>query len=381
MPIATHPELSEAQAALRGLARDFAEQKLAPGAAERDRTCEFPQELYREAAGLGLVGVDLPEEYGGGGLGCFENALVLEELARVDASFALTAGASAGLTGGHILRAGSEEQRARWVPPLARGELGAWALTEPDSGSDAAALRCRARREGGSYVLDGAKMFISQGSLFSAMVVMARTGEGKGGISAFVVERGDAGRESRPLHGKLGMRSSDTAEVVFSGCHIPSGRLLGGEGEGFRQALGTLNAGRVGVGAMCAGIGQGALEAAAAYARERQAFGRPIAEFGGLRAMLAQGAIELAAGRELVARAARLCDRGEDFRKEAAMAKLLASEACLRACDRAIQVHGGAGYLDEHPVGRLWRDARLLTIGEGTSEVLRSLIGRDLIPG
>jgi len=381
VPIATHPELSEAQAALRGLARDFAEQKLAPGAAERDRTCEFPQELYREAAGLGLVGVDLPEEYGGGGLGCFENALVLEELARVDASFALTAGASAGLTGGHILRAGSEEQRARWVPPLARGELGAWALTEPDSGSDAAALRCRARREGGSYVLDGAKMFISQGSLFSAMVVMARTGEGKGGISAFVVERGDAGRESRPLHGKLGMRSSDTAEVVFSGCRIPAGRLLGGEGEGFRQALGTLNAGRVGVGAMCAGIGQGALEAAAAYARERQAFGRPIAEFGGLRAMLAQGAIELAAGRELVARAARLCDRGEDFRKEAAMAKLLASEACLRACDRAIQVHGGAGYLDEHPVGRLWRDARLLTIGEGTSEVLRSLIGRDLIPG
>ncbi len=376
MPIDTHPELDESQAALRGLARDFAEGRLAPGAAERDRSCAFPGDIYREAAELGLIGVNIPESLGGCGLGLRESVIVLEEFARVDGSFALTAGASAGLTAGHILRAGSEEQVARWVPPLTKGELGAWALTEPGSGSDAAALRCAAVRDGDSYVIDGAKMFISQGSRFAVMVLMARTGEGKNGISAFVIEAGDAGRESQLIHGKLGMCSMDTAEVVFQGCRIPADRLLGAEGEGFPQAMNILIEGRIGVGAVAVGLGQGALDAAVGYARERMAFGRAIGEYGAIREKFADSAIELAAGREMVCWAARRHDEGKDSQEAAAKAKLFASEAALRVCDRSIQVHGGYGYLDEFPAGRFWRDARLLTIGEGTSEVLRGVIAR-----
>ncbi len=376
MAIATHPELSETEGALRALARQFAEERLRPGAAERDRSGVFPQDLYREAADLGLIGVGAPKRFGGAGAGLFEAQLVLEELGRVDGSFALTVGASGGLAASHILHAGTEAQAAEWVPPLTKGALGAWALTEPGCGSDAAALRCRAVREGDAYRLDGVKMFISQGSLFSVLVVMARTGEGKGGISAFAVEAADAGRESRPLHGKLGMRSMDTAEVVFTGCRIPASRLLGAEGEGFAQSMYVIDGGRIGVGAIAAGLGQGALEAALDHASEREAFGRPIGEFGGLREMLAECAIELAAARELVGRAARLHDAGAECRREAAQAKLFATEAALRVCDRSIQVHGGYGYMDECPAGRFWRDARLLTIGEGTSEILRDLISR-----
>ena len=378
MPIDNHPEMSEAQAALMGLARDFAQSLLAPGAAERDRSGAFPADLYKEAAEHGLLGVNLPERLGGGGLGMLEAALVFEQFARVDGSFSLTAAASVGLTAGHLHRACDDAQAERWIPPLLRGELGAWALTEPGSGSDAAALRCRAERRGDGYTIDGAKMFITQGSVFSVMVLMARTGEGKGGISAFVIEASDAGRESRPIHGKLGMRSSDTAEIVFQGCEIPGGRLLGAEGEGFSQAVATLVEGRIGVGALCCGLGQGALDAALAYAHEREAFGRSIGEFGGIREQLADSAIGLAAGRELVTRAARLLDSGEDAAVSAARAKLFASEAALRSCDQSIQIHGGYGYTDEIPAHRFWRDARLLTIGEGTSEILRGVIARSV---
>ncbi len=381
MPVDTHPELNEAQAALRGLARDFAGKQLAPGAVERDRSGAFPADIYREAAGLGLIGVSIPESLGGGGLGLRESVIVLEEFARVDGSFALTAGASTGLTAGHILRAASGEQAARWVPPLTKGELGAWALTEPGSGSDAAALRCAAVRDGDSYVIDGAKMFISQGTLFAVMVLMARTGEGKNGISAFVIEAADAGRESHPIHGKLGMCSMDTAEVDFQGCRIPADRLLGPEGEGFAQAMAVLDEGRISVGAVAVGLGQGALDAAVDYARERMAFGRAIGEFGAIREKFAESAIELAAGREMVGWAARRHDEGKESREAAAKAKLFASEAALRICDRSIQVHGGYGYLDEFPANRFWRDARLLTIGEGTSEVLRGIVSRMAFDG
>ena len=381
MAVSTHPELDEAGRALRGLARDFAEKTLAPGAAERDRTCEFPLDLYKGAGELGLLGIHFPEKLGGGGAGHFENQLVLEELSRVDGSFALTVGASAGLTGGHILGGGSEEQIRRWVPRLLEGELGAWALTEPGSGSDAGALRCRAEREGDSYILNGTKMFISQGTIFSAMTVMARTGRGKKEISAFVVEPGDPGRVSRPLHGKLGMRSMDTAEVIFENCRIPADRLLGGEGEGFVQAMEAVTGGRVGVGAIAVGLAQGALDAATGHAREREAFGGPIAQYGAIREMLAESVTELAAARELVAHAARLRDAGEEYQKEASMAKLFATEAALRVCDRSIQIHGGYGYMDECPAGHFWRDARLLTIGEGTSEVQRMIIARSVSGG
>ncbi len=359
MPVDTHPELNEAQAALRGLARDFAGKQLAPGAVERDRSGAFPADIYREAAGLGLIGVSIPESLGGGGLGLRESVIVLEEFARVDGSFALTAGASTGLTAGHILRAASGEQAARWVPPLTKGELGAWALTEPGSGSDAAALRCAAVRDGDSYVIDGAKMFISQGTLFAVMVLMARTGEGKNGISAFVIEAADAGRESHPIHGKLGMCSMDTAEVV----------------------LAILDEGRISVGAVEVGLGQGAVDAAVDDARERMAFGGAIGEFGAIREKFAESAIELAAGREMVGWAARRHDEGKESREAAAKAKLFASEAALRICDRSIQVHGGYGYLDEFPANRFWRDARLLTIGEGTSEVLRGIVSRMAFDG
>jgi alkylation response protein AidB-like acyl-CoA dehydrogenase len=375
--IATHPELTDSQAALKELSKSFADSRLSPGAAERDRGGEFPAGIYREAAGHGLVGLNIPERFGGGGLGLTESALVLEELARVDGSFALTVGASAGLAAEHILRAGTEEQAARWLPLLTGGELGAWALTEPGSGSDAAALRSRAERKGDSYILNGSKMFISQGSLFSVMVLIARTGEGKSGISAFVVEAADAGRESRPIHGKLGMRSMDTAEVVFECCEIPAGRLLGGEGEGFSHVVAVLTEGRINVGAIALGLGQGALDAALEHSRSREAFGRPIERFTGIREQLADCAIALAAGRALVYRAARFADSGKDAGPLAAKAKLFSSEAALRVCDRSIQIHGGYGYIDEYPAHRFWRDARLLTIGEGTSEILRGLISRS----
>lgn len=377
MSIATHPNLTDAQAALQGLVRDFAEGRLAPGADERDRTGEFPDEFFREAGGLGLLGVEFPESLGGAGQGLSENIVVLEELARVDGSFALSVASSSGLSARHMLLAGSEPQAARWIPPLLKGDLGAWALTEADTGSDAAALKCRAAADGDGYVLNGAKMFISQGVRFSAMVVMARTGEDV--ISAFVVEKGDAGRTSRPLKGKLGMRSMDTAEVVFENCRIPGDRLLGRSGEGFAQAMAVLVPARIGAAAIAAGIGQGALEAASSYSLERHAFGKSISDFGAIREMLADSAIDLAASRTLTEEAARRWDAGEACGESAPMAKLFASEAALRVCDRAIQIFGGYGYLDENPVGRFWRDARLMTIGEGTSEIQRSIISKALI--
>ncbi|MDA1000118.1 MAG: acyl-CoA dehydrogenase family protein [bacterium] len=379
MAIATHPNLTDEQAALRSLARDFAEGRLAPGAADRDRTEAFPEGAFLEAARLGLLGVEFPEALGGGGRGISENILVLEELARVDASFSLTVAASSGLAARHICIGGSKAQAERWIPPLLEGGLGAWALTEPDAGSDAAALKCRAAADGGGYVLNGAKMFISQGSRFSTLVVMARTGEGHGGISAFVVEKGDAGRTSRPLKGKLGMRSMDTAEIVFENCRIPGDRLLGRLGGGFAQAMAVIVPGRIGVSGIAAGIGQGALEAAENYALERRAFGKNISDFGAIREMLAESAIDLAASRALTEEAARRWDAGEECEESASMAKLFASEAAVRVCDRAIQIFGGSGYLDDTPVGRFWRDARLMPIGEGTSEIQRVIISKSVL--
>lgn len=378
MPIDTHSELSEAQAVLMGVSRDFALSRLAPGAADRDRCGNFSVDLYKEAGELGLLGVNLPLRIGGGNLGMFEAALVIEQFARVDGSFALTALASTALTAGHLFRVCSEEQAKRWISPLIRGELGAWALTEASGGCDAAAIQCRAERCGEGYIINGAKKFVTHGNLFSVMVLMARTREGKGGISSFAIGAGDGGRESRPIQGKLGMRSCDTAEVVFEGCEIPGDRLLGMEGDGFSQAMATLVEARIASAALCVGLGQGALDAALNYAREREAFGRPIGEFGGIREQLADSAIGLAAGRELVFRAARLFDSGEDATDSAARAKLFTSEAALRSCDQGIQIHGGYGYTDEVPAHRFWRDARLLTISEGTSEILREIVAHSV---
>ncbi len=378
MSIVTQTELTEKEALLQAEAREFAQQKLVPGALERDREDAFSSELYKEAAETGFIGVKIPENLGGRGLGLFEECLVLEELAGGDPSFALTISISAGLCGGHLLHHGSDAQKESRIPELTKGAIGAWAITERVAGSHAAALECEARREGDAYIINGGKMFVTQGMAFESMVIFARTAEGKDGISAFLIERGDEGRKSVPLAQTLGMRSAGTAEIFFESCEVPAERLIGEEGDGLRQAMGVLNDGRVVLGAMCVGIAQASLDAAASHAQQREAFGRPVSDFAGLRGLMAESAIDVATAREMVVAAAKIRDAGGDNREEVAMAKLFASEACLRVCDRGIQIHGGYGYIAETPVGMFWRDARVFTLGEGTSEVHRNLVSRYL---
>ncbi len=378
LAIAGCAEWTETESALREQARQFAQKRLAGGALERDRAAAFSFDLYKEAAAKGLVGVKIPESLGGRGLGLFHECLVLEELARGDASFALTLSVSAGLCGGHLLRYGTQEQKERWIPPLTAGAVGAWAITERVAGSHAAALECAAAPRGNAYIINGSKMFVTQGMRFESMIIFARAPGGEKGVSAFLIERGDAGRKSVPLAKPIGMLSSNAAEVFFENCEIPQSRLIGNAGDGLRQAMRVLNDGRVVLGAMCVGIAQASLDAAVSHAKGREAFGRPVSEFSGLRGMMAESAIDIAVAREMVANAARMRDRGEENRKEVAMAKLFASEACLRVCDRGIQMHGGYGYIAEKPAGLFWRDARVFTLGEGTSEIHRNLISRYL---
>ena len=378
MSITTHTELTEQEATLQAEAREFAQRKLAPGALERDLTGTFSFELYQEAAEAGFIGVKLPEERGGRGLGLFDECLVLEELAGGDPSFALTISISAGLCGGHLLHHGSDAQKESSIPQLTKGAVGAWAITERVAGSHAAALECEAKRQGDAYIINGAKMFVTQGMDFEHMVIFARTAEGKDGISAFLIEKGDEGRKSVTLAQTLGMRSAGTAEIFFENCEIPAERLIGEEGDGLRQAMQVLNDGRVVLGSMCVGIAQASLEAAASHAKKREAFGRPVSDFAGLRGLMAESAMDIAAAREMVVAAAKIRDAGGDNREEVAMAKLFASEACLRVCDRGIQIHGGYGYIAETPAGMFWRDARVFTLGEGTSEVHRNLVCRYL---
>lgn len=378
MSITTHTELTEQETALQAEAREFAQQVLAPGALERDLTGSFSLELYQEAAEAGFIGVKIPEGLGGRGLGLFDECLVLEELAGGDPSFALTISISAGLCGGHLLHHGSDAQKESCISRITKGAIGAWAITERVAGSHAAALECEARREGDAYVINGGKMFVTQGMDFECMVIFARTAEKKDGISAFLIEKGDEGRKSVPLAQTLGMRSAGTAEIFFENCEVPAERLIGEEGDGLRQAMGVLNDGRVVLGAMCVGIAQASLDAATSHARKREAFGRPVSDFAGLKGLMAESAIDIATAREMVVAAAKIRDAGGDNREEVAMAKLFASEACLRVCDRGIQIHGGYSYIAETPAGMFWRDARVFTLGEGTSEVHRNLVCRYL---
>ena len=378
MSITTHTELTGEEAVLLAEAREFAQRKLAPGALERDLTGRFSFELYQEAAEAGFIGVKIPESLGGRGLGLFDECLVLEELAGGDPSFALTISISAGLCGGHLLHHGSDAQKESSIPQLTKGAIGAWAITERVAGSHAAALECEAKRQGDAYIINGAKMFVTQGMDFEHMVIFARTAEGKDGISAFLIDKGDEGRKSVTLAQTLGMRSAGTAEIFFENCEIPAERLIGEEGDGLRQAMQVLNDGRVVLGSMCVGIAQASLEAAASHAKKREAFGRPVSDFAGLKGLMAESAIDIATAREMVVAAAKIRDAGGDNREEVAMAKLFASEACLRVCDRGIQIHGGYGYIAETPAGMFWRDARVFTLGEGTSEVHRNLVCRYL---
>ena len=376
-------EFDEQHRLLRQSVREFARAEIAPGAQRWDREERFPTELVPKLASMGLLGIRIPEEYGGSGMDTQAYAICVEEIARVDGSTALTVASHNGLGTGHILAFGNDEQKRRYLPAAASGRwLAAWALTEPGSGSDSAALRTTARRDGDGWVLDGTKAFITQGSVGGFCVVLARTDADapkQQGITAFVVEHGTPGFTASKHLLKLGCRSSDTAELVLENVRIPEAQRVGEVGRGFTDTMRILDRGRISIAAMALGLGYGALEKAVNYAKERHAFGRPIAEFQAIQFSLADAKMELDAASLLIYRAAWLADRGEPHSKDAAMAKLFASEAATRACNSAVQVHGGYGYVREFDVERHLRDAKLCEIGEGTSEVQRMVIAKHLL--
>jgi alkylation response protein AidB-like acyl-CoA dehydrogenase len=375
-------ELTTEQRLLRDSVRRLVQDKVVPQAHGWDASGTFPRAMVDELAALGLLGISVDPAYGGGGMGAQETALVIEELARGDGSLALTVASHNGLATGHLEAAGTPAQKERYLRPLAAGKmLGAWALTEPDSGSDASALRTTAVRQAdGAWALQGSKMFITQGTVCDVCIVLAVTDRkaGKRGISAFLLERDTPGFGRTLLRGKLGMRSSDTASLSFDGVLLPDSQRLGEAGRGFSDALQTLDKGRITLGALALGLGLGAMAAARTYALQRQQFGRPIADFQAIQWKLADMSTRLEAARLLVYRAAILCDSGRPFSQEAAMAKLFASEAAMFATEEAVQIHGGYGYLSEFAVERHYRDAKLCTIGEGTSEVQRLIIARHI---
>ncbi len=374
---------TEEQQQLRRTVRQFAEREIAPHVMEWDEAAHFPDDLFPKLGELGLLGVIFPESLGGSGLGYVEYVTVIEELARVDGSVGLSVAAHNSLCTNHIFKFGSEAQRRKYVPHLAQGKmLGAWSLTEPGAGSDAGGTRTTAVRRDGGWVLNGAKTFTTNGHSAGVCVAMAVTGKEKGpkGISAFIVERGTPGFHPGKKENKLGMRASETSEVVFSDCFVPEDNLLGEEGKGFVNSLQILDGGRISIAALGLGIAQGALEAATNYSKERRQFGKPISEFQGIQFKLAGMATEIEAARALTYRVAWMADRG-DMRhtKESAMAKLFAGEVAVRVANEAVQVFGGYGYVKDYPAEKYYRDAKLCTIGEGTSEIQRMVIARQLL--
>jgi short-chain 2-methylacyl-CoA dehydrogenase len=372
-------DLSDEHALFRSTVREFAEESIGPQAEALDRDARFPVELVRAAAALGLLGIPIPAESGGAGSDTLAYAIAVEELARVDQSFAITVAAHTSLGTMPIHLFGSDEQRARWLPRLAAGEiLGAFGLTEPGAGSDAGATLTRARADGGEWVIDGTKMFITNaGTELSGLVtITARTGENE--VSNLVVENGTPGYTQSPPLKKMGWRSSDTRELVFDNCRVPSDHLLGPRGNGFRQFLEILDSGRISVAALGLGAAQGAYEMALDYARRREQFGRPIGRFQAVQFKLADMATEIEAARNLVYKAAWLKDAGREFAQTAAMAKLYTGELSRRVCNEALQIHGGYGFMDEYPISRFYRDQKVLEIGEGTNEVQRLVIARGL---
>jgi alkylation response protein AidB-like acyl-CoA dehydrogenase len=372
-------DLSDEHRLFRTTVREFAEGEIGPRAEVLDREGRFPLDLVAGAAELGLMGIPIPAEWEGAGADTLAYAIAIEELARVDQSFAITVAAHTSLGTQPINLFGTEEQKGRWLPQLASGRrLAAFGLTEPGAGSDAGATRTTARLDAGEWTIDGSKMFITNaGTEISALVtITARTGEDE--ISNIVVENGTPGyTQSAPLK-KMGWRSSDTRELVFSGCRVPEANLLGPRGNGFRQFLEILDGGRISVAALGLGAAQGAYEMSLAYAREREQFGRPIGKFQAIAFKLADMATEIEAARHLVYKAAWLKDAGRDFAQVAAMAKLYTGELSRRVCNEAVQIHGGYGFMDEYPVSRFYRDQKVLEIGEGTNEVQRLVIARGL---
>jgi alkylation response protein AidB-like acyl-CoA dehydrogenase len=376
---------AESHELLRRTVREFAQKEVAPHARKWDEEERFPKEIVPRLAELGLLGIRIPEEYGGSGMDTMSYAICVEELARVDGSLALTVASHNGLGTGHILAFGSEAIKKKYLPKAARGEwLAAWALTEPGSGSDAAALATTARREGDDWIINGTKMFITQGSVGGFCVVLARTNPDaprQKGITAFVVEHGTPGFSASKHIEKLGCRSSDTTELTFENVRVPDSQRVGEVDHGFMDTLAILDRGRVSIAAMAVGLGYGALEMAVRYAKERRQFGKPIADFQAVQWMLADSKTELDAAALLTYRAAWMADQGLRYGREASMAKLFASEAASRACNRALQIHGGYGYTREFAVERHLRDAKICEIGEGTSEVQRMVIARSVLGG
>jgi len=375
-------ELNEEQRMVRDMVHDFAQKEVAPRAALVDKTEEFPAENIRQMAELGLLGLPYPEEYGGGGGDYLSYAIAVEEIARACGSTALIYAAHVSLGCGPIYSFGSREQKQEWLPRLCTGKgLAAFGLTEPEAGSDAGATRTTAVRDGEEYVLNGSKMWITSGAIADVVTCTAKTDPEAGtrGISCFLVEQGTPGFLPGKNEPKMGLKGSVTSALSLENCRVPAKNLLGAEGEGFKQMLNTLDAGRISIGAMALGLGQAALDEAVHYAKERVQFGQPIAKFQAIQWMIADVATELDAARLMVYRAAARKDAGLRFTREAAMAKLYASEVAERAAFKAIQVHGGYGYSREYPVERIYRDQRLCTIGEGTSEIQRLVIARQVL--
>jgi short-chain 2-methylacyl-CoA dehydrogenase len=376
-------ELSDEQRLLRDTVRDFARNEVAPSAEELDRTKAFPLELVRQMGELGLMGIPFPEEYGGGGADTLSYALAVEELTRIDSSVAITMAAHTSLGTMPIYLFGSDAQKSDWLPELCAGRrLAAFGLTEPEAGSDAGNVQTRARLEDGEWVVDGAKQFITNaGTEISACVsITAVTGAGNGGpeISNIIVPNGTPGYELGEPYRKMGWNASDTRPLTFSDCRVPEENLLGRRGDGFKQFLQVLDGGRIGVSAMGVGLAQGALDEAIAFAKERRAFGKPISSYQAIQAKIADLSAQIEAARLLTYRAALLKDRGEPFTLTAAQAKLITGRLAVRATEEAVQIHGGYGYIEEYPVCRFYRDAKILTIGEGTDEVQQMVIARQL---
>jgi len=374
--------LTEEQEHLRREIRDFAAREIAPNVSAWDESSEFPHATIKKLGAMGLLGVIFPQEYGGAGLGYVDYALAIEELSAVDGSIGLTIAAHNSLGTNHIFLAGNEAQKRKYIPLLAGGEwLAAWALTEPGSGSDASNARTTAIKKGERFILNGSKNFITNGRYADVAVVIAVTDKTHGthGLSAFAVEKGTKGFRAGKKENKLGLRASDTSELIFEDCEIPEENLLGKEGEGFIDAMRVLDGGRISIAALSLGIGRGALDAALKYVKERRQFGKAIAEFQGIQWKLADMATELDAARLLTQRAAVLKDAGRKITRESSMAKLFASEVAVSICEQAVQLFGGYGFIKDYPVEKFYRDVKLCTIGEGTSEIQRMVIAREIL--
>ena len=375
-------DLSENELMIKQMVKDFAEKEIRPNIMKWDESQEFPVELFRKAGELGLMGILVPTEYGGSGFGYNEYIMVIREIAKVCGSIGLSVAAHKSLCTNHILKFGNEEQKKKWLPKLATAEwIGAWGLTEPNTGSDAGRMQCVAKKDGDYWVINGTKTFITHGKSGDCIVVIVRTGEllDSRGMTAFVVERGTEGFSAGKKEDKLGMRASETAEVIFDNCRVHKDNMLGAEGEGFIQAMKILDGGRISIGTLGLGIAEGALEAALNYSKERHQFGKPISSFQGISFKLADMATEVEAAKLLLYQAADKLMKGENVNKLSAMAKYKASEVGVTVSTEAVQIYGGYGYIKEFPVEKFYRDSKLCTIGEGTSEIQKLVISRDLL--